>query len=289
MEDAGPQVEHAPEFGARGELTAEARPHRSLEQSTRRSVSVVHGAHEEPRRGGRMAEQRSSGRADAPVRERQYRLARPFVRGIEAVELDRPLRIRLGKRQLARRPPDELIIEQLDECVRPAAECKNARRQSSRLDTDGERRRRRGLGHQHERVASRHPADRAELVAAEEHGVWTDAEAGELAEQPVRGLRLVGQADLDVLHVAGDARIAQAGTACRCLGEGCDLSEPRQTCRREPALDRLQELADPCLRRICALRLRDQIDLPPVQSVQRRSTPACRARPAARPSTAPQP
>ena len=193
-------------------------------------------------------------------------LARSF-RGIEAVDLDRPLRIRLGKWQLPLRPTVELILEQVEECVRPATESKDTRRQPTGLDADRERCGRLRFGNEHQRVASGQPSDRAELVTAEEYGVRADAKTRELLEQPVRRVRLVGEADLDVLHVARHARIAETGVPRRRFGERCDDGQPVESRSRQPALDRGEQLVDPSLWRVHPFRFRDKVDLPPVQPV----------------------
>ena len=111
--------------------------------------------------------------------------------------------------------------------MRPApTQSQDAERQPTRLDADRERGCQLRFGNEHQRVASGQPSDQAELVPAQEYGVRPDAETRELLEQPVRRVRLVGEADLDVLHVARHARIAETGVPRRLLGERCDVAQP---------------------------------------------------------------
>ena len=83
-----------------------------------------------------MAEERSPGRPDTSIRKREDGPRHSLIRGIKAVDLDRPPRSRLGKWQLPLRPTVELILEHGEECVRPATERKDTRRQPTGLDAD---------------------------------------------------------------------------------------------------------------------------------------------------------
>jgi hypothetical protein len=72
-----------------------------------------------------------------------------------------------------------------------------------------------GTGDEQERVATRQPAERPELVTCDENEPRSDAATRELAERPPRGVALVGEADLDVLGVAPHPGLRQAGRVRR--------------------------------------------------------------------------
>jgi hypothetical protein len=82
---------------------------------------------------------------------------------------------------------------------------------------------------------------------------------------PARRIRLVGEADLDVLGVTGHTRPGKPASGCRLLADRDGSREAIHSAGAQPRLDRQQELADPSLRWIGPCRRRDQVDLAPVQ------------------------
>ena len=128
--------------------------------------------------------------------------------------------------------------------VGAAAEGDHALRHAGGLGADRDDGRARSLGDEQERVAARQPAERPELVAGDEDGAGRDPAPCQLVEQPVRGVGLVRQADLDVLGVARDPRIGQPRVASRGSRELDRLAEPAEAGRIETGLDRVQQLGD---------------------------------------------
>jgi hypothetical protein len=64
-------------------------------------------------------------------------------------------------------------------------------------------------------VAARQASEWAELVARDQHLAGSNAAVPELVHGPAGGVGLVGEADLQVLGVACDARIGEAGRGRR--------------------------------------------------------------------------
>ncbi len=148
-----------------------------------------------------------------------------------------------SSRDVAAAPALELVREDLQEATRPAAELQHLRRRPGRLDADREGRRPRRLRHEQERVAARQAAERPELVAGDQHEARPDPASRKLREHPARGVRLVREADLDVLGVARHPRIRQA---CVRRGRERDLDGARQAREPgsvQPVLDRGEQLA----------------------------------------------
>ena len=161
-----------------------------------------------------------------------------------------------------------LVVEKIGEGIGSPGEPDDILGQPARLYADRDLRRHGGCLDQHERVAPWKPRNHAELVAADEHHMGADASTMKIGEQPASGVGFVREPDLHVFDIARDPRIAQAGVQCGLLGDRGDTVEPGETTREQALFDRREQLSDPRLGRIRPLRLRNQVDLSPVQPVR---------------------
>ena len=204
---------------------------------------------------------------DSAVGQRQPGLVNACELRVEAVDGQRPLRVRVELGNIASAPPLELIFEQVEECVRASAESDHAGWRAGRLRADRHRSRPARLGDEQERITAGEPAERAELVSCNEHQARRDAAALEVVEHPTGRVGLVGQPDLDVLRVTRHLGIGEPGFDRAPFRQLDGLFEACEPCLVKSVLDRGQQLRDPRLRRLRPLRLRDQIDLSPVQAL----------------------
>ncbi len=162
-----------------------------------------------------------------------------------------------------------LCLEQLDEAIGPAAEVDHVRWRAARLRPDGDEGGAAGGRREHAGVAPLEAGDVAELVAADQDLFRRDPVFGrELVHEPVDGVGLVGEADLDVFDVAGDARILEAVAGGEPLGQAEGLGEAAVVAGvNQAGLDGLVERADLGLGRVGPLGERDEVDLAAVQTV----------------------
>lgn len=191
-----------------------------------------------------------------------------FTLGVDPVDGDRPRGVAIDRGKVPARPARQLVLEECEEPVRSAAQPHHAVRNARRFHADRHGRRPRELGHEHERVAAPHAAERAELVPGDEHEAGRDTRAPQLLVDPPRGVGLVGDADLDVLHVARDAR----GRNAHLERGGCrDVDDLRQTgeaARLETQEHGIEEPVDAGLWRVVPPGVRDEVDLPAVQALR---------------------
>ncbi len=215
-----------------------------------------------------MAAERASTRADRAVRLREQRSVRALTLAVDAANGDRPRRVPVALGNGALATASQLVAKQRQERLRSPRHGDDPVRDAGRLGADGDRRRTRRLGHEHERVAAGQPAEGAELIPDDKHEAGTDPLPPEERRDPAAGVGLVGQPDLDVLRVARHPSLREPdldrGPACE-LGR---LGERADPVGGEASLDRLQQLGDARLGGICPLRLRDQVDLAPVQPLR---------------------
>ena len=171
-------------------------------------------------------------------------------------------------RQLALAAALQLVGEQAEEAGRPAGEVQHAVRNAVRLGADREGDRAVRGRDEHQRVGAGAAAERAQLVAGDQHLPAAQAAPAEPVEHVRGGMRLVCQADLQVLGVGGDAGVGQAGLAA--AGER-KLDRLRQAAvdpgLGETRLDRCEQPGQLGLRGLRPLGKRDQVDLAPVQPV----------------------
>ncbi|MEX2464619.1 MAG: hypothetical protein WD428_01965, partial [Gaiellaceae bacterium] len=130
---------------------------------------------------------------------------------VEALDLERPGWIAVEVGDVATLAAEELVGQQLEEALRPAAERVDPAWRPGGLGSDGDCRGARCLRNEEQRVAPRQAAQGPELVPHHEDEAWADASPAELLEEPPSGIGLVGEPDLDVLRVARDPRIWKAG------------------------------------------------------------------------------
>ena len=209
-------------------------------------------------------------RADPPVGDREERVVDALEQRVVLLGLERPERV------VVDRPAPRASSLRSSWSPSSCGEEPPGRRRGAitscgdagRLCADRDDRRARSFGR---RAGTSHcpPARRAARTRRRRRGRRrADPAAAELVEEPVRGVGLVRQADLDVLGVARDPRVEQPRFARRGPRELDRLAEPAEAGRIETGLDRVEQLGDAGLRRILPLRLGDQVDLPAVQSLR---------------------
>ncbi len=281
-EQAAAHVEHAPVVlrlarldreGLALDHEAEAPPVRHDQElgHRRRIAGELEGARQERGRARHAAALGDrSARPDVAVGDGQARLDLVLARRVEAGLVDEPGRVVRQRERPAERGDLQLMLEDGHEPRRPAADVEDAGRRAPRLGADRDHRRAGDLrDREHQAVAPLVAGDRAELVAGDQHVLRGDVERlGDGAHHVGHGVALVGEADLDVLDVAGDARVLEAEIPR-------DL--PRQLERlahavaeagaAQPGLGRGQQLGERALGRIAPGRLGDEIDLAPVEPI----------------------
>jgi len=193
---------------------------------------------------------------------------------VHPVHDERPLRVAVQLRDVSRAAPRQLVPEQPTEAPRAAPECEHPGRCSRRLHADGHRRRLRGFGDQKIGVAAEQPADRAELIAYDEHEARPDPAAREPRQEPARRVGLVGQPDLDVLHITCDPRIRQTCDGGLIAGDLDRLVQGGDARVVKAVLDGVEQIRDPRLGRVVPFRRWDQVDLAAVQSPRDRALEA---------------
>ena len=124
------------------------------------------------------------------------------------------------------------------------------------------------------------PPTGTKLVARDEHVLGAEAaRPDELTQDPRHRVRLVGQPDLDVLHVAGDAGAGKPVLARKALGDRERLAQPAHEARAdEPRLHGAEQRRQRRLRRVAPLGDRDEIDLAAIEPVE--NDPDCKPSPA---------
>jgi hypothetical protein len=159
------------------------------------------------------------------------------------------------------------FLEHLKEPRWPAAKMQHPGGHPGGLDADGHDRGTVPARGDQQRVAAREPAEVPELVAADQHQARPDAQAGKVAVGPGRRLRLVRQADLDVLRVARHAGVSDTGGTRLALRDG-DHRCQVQAVVVQALLHGLEQLTDAGLRGIGPpWVVRHQVDLAPVESL----------------------
>ncbi len=281
-EHAAPQVEHAPvvphltPLDRQGlALDGEAEPapvgrDEELGHAGEIGGGLV-GAGEE---GGRPRGARPFGdgaaAAHVAVGEGEQRLDLVLARHVEARLLDDPGGVARGHEVAGHAALErELARDHLAEAVRPSPEEEDRRRRAGGLGPHRDHDRALHFGHgQHAVVAPLEAGDGPELVPGDEHVARGDAERSrDVVEHEGHGVGLVGEADLDVLHVAGDARVGEAHLARHALGHGERLAHAvAEAGAAEPRLDRHEQLAQRALRRIAEGGLGDEVDLATVEA-----------------------
>ena len=212
-----------------------------------------------------------------PVREREERLRRRLVDGVVPGSLDDPAvrRRRRGDGLLQlglwgggrQRAEVGLRVEQLHECGRTSAQVQDAARDAVRLASDRDDGRACGEAGHHPVVRALEAGDRSELITGQQHLAREDRAGGGQPPHDVGDrVGLVREADFDVLHVGGDARIAETGLR-RGVGGHVDHRADASRDGLEALVDGAQKLPDPGLGRIRPLGRRDQVELAPVQPV----------------------
>jgi hypothetical protein len=187
--------------------------------------------------------------------------------GVDAGDRQRPARVVTDRGDCAAQAPLELVLENAKEELGAAAEPVHPGWDPRRLAADGDRDGAAGLRHEEKRVAPGEPSEWPELVAADQHGLGADPARPELGEDPMRGVGLVGEPDLDVLCVARHLRSFETCLTCGGLGKLDGLPQTGQAGGVQPQLDGGQERVDPRLGRIVPLGLRYQVDLAAVQAL----------------------
>ena len=216
---AGAEIEPAAQQRIGWELSEEARPVVEGGERSLGPFALVRAGDEDGSFGSWMVEGGSASDADAAVGHGQQRFVDARELLIEAVDGQRPVRVCVHLGNVALPPPLELILQEREECVRAAAERDDAGWSAGRLGTDRNGGRSFRLGDEQQRITTRQPAERAELVTGDEHEPGADAASQEVVEYPARRVGLVRQADLDVLRVARHPCIGKAGVACGLLGD----------------------------------------------------------------------
>ena len=145
---------------------------------------------------------------------------------------------------------------------RPSTALRHPARLGTHRDRGGPAR----LGHEQHRVTAGDVAERPELVPGDEHEAGRDPPALQVLQHPAHRVGLVGQPDLDVLGVAGDPGVRQPGVGGGGAGQGHHLGQPAQPGVGQPLSDGADQSGDPGLRRVGPARLRDQVDLAPVEA-----------------------
>ena len=123
------------------------------------------------------------------------------------------------------------------------------------------------FGHQHQRVATRDAAQHSELIAGDEYLPRGDSVRPQVSECPSGGVGLVGEANLDVLGIAGDPCVHQP-RLIRCgLGDRHHVGYRTDPGRLQSLLHGCNKLRDVRLEGISPLSDRDDIDLPAIEAL----------------------
>ena len=187
---------------------------------------------------------------------------------INTFDRHRPGGVAIDHREAPLPAPLQLVLEQCAERRRPTAKWNDALRNASRLRSNGHERRARRLRNDHERVAALEVAERPKLVTDHEHEARADPALRQLLERPPRRIGLVRQSDLDVLRVRRDLRVREPGIPCSFQGDCRRSRERPDASTSQTPFDSRQQVGEPSLGRIGPCRLRDQVDLPPVQATR---------------------
>ena len=243
---------------------------------------VVDAGEQDPRRRGRMGEERCAARPEPAVGEREHRLVHALQPRVDALDDERPVGVVVHLGHVAAAAPLELVREQLEEALRAAAELEH-----TPAGTPSARRRPRQPSPwppPGRAAASRCPAGRRAArtrrrrrARARRRFPCAPAPRTSQRAESALSVRPISTC-LASLVTRGSARPAVAG------GLRSRARRPRSRPARPAPRSRSSTAAsssrDPRLRRIGPLRLGDQVDLAPVQPLRddlRRATRGGRA------------